>query len=198
MVKDIGEVEKKTLVEETEIKWKIADFSLCPENDVLQSSDFCFGNVSWHLEMYKNCSITEEFLRLYLYNDVVRDYSVEYSFGLEKHDGSIEQLIKGILKGSQNFQLRNEARFIKKSELHKRKSELVPCDILTVRGRLKFETVSSIQTSPVLDKSKLQNLISKSSVIFKVNLHLTQMKYFDKMNYRLHLFYFVHLKPVSH
>lgn len=66
--------------------------------------------------------------------------------------------MKGILNGNQK---RWKASFIEESEVRQRESELVPFNILTVSLILKFETISSIQASPVLDKQKLENLISK-------------------------------------
>lgn len=163
---EIGKVEKKTLVEETEIEWKITDFFSLFENERFQSPIFCFANVSWYLAIFPQCSEKKKFIRLYLRNDILREYPVEYSFGLTKHDGSVEQLMKGILKGNQGYNEQCEASFIKESEVRQRHSELVPSGIITIRGRLKFGTVSSIQPSLVLDKPKLENLISKYSVKF--------------------------------
>lgn len=160
MGKEVGTVEKKTLVEEIEIEWKISNFFSLLKYDYFKSPIFCLGNGSWYLKMFPICT-TEEFMRLYLCNATVREYPVEYTFGLEKGDGSVEQLMKGILKGNQNSQSTSEAEFLKKTEVHQRKSELVPSDILTIIGRLKRETASRTQPSPVLDKRKLENLISK-------------------------------------
>lgn len=83
-----GEVEITTHVAETEIKWKIPNFWSLFAHDDLKSPDIHLGTVSWHLEMFKYDDGDYGVIYLFLCTDIVREYSVEYNFGLTRHDGS--------------------------------------------------------------------------------------------------------------
>lgn len=156
-----GKVKKKTLDEETEIEWEISNFfSLLADNFHICSPMFCFANSStWYFQMHGENSLDPNFMALYLCNNRIREYSVEYSFGIKKRGCEVEPLLRRVMPG--NELVTDRWKFIKRSEVLQRNLELVPFGNFTVSCKLKCDPpVSSIHPT-VLDKPTLKNLRSK-------------------------------------
>lgn len=171
-VKEIGEVKKISLVQQ--IEWSIPDYFVVAEDGedlCLASSTFPVTGVLWHLRLwpsYEHLVVACEAYGArpggYLASDAHREYSLEYTFGLKKCNGTIKHLNKGIIEKNQSRNI-DKYDFIKKTQLLQRKSELVPSGVLTIVCTMQWMTEvsqSSTQPETVLDnKTKALKLISK-------------------------------------
>lgn len=146
--KEIGKIER------IQFEWKIADFfKLTEDGKYLDyaSPTFSVADASLCLKLWPNWNVRIEFVRLYLRSHKKRKHTIEYYFGLKKIDGSMEHLLSGILEGHELCSDDN-GNFIAKTELLKRKSELVPGNVLTIICTLKLKTVNSQSVPPTVVK----------------------------------------------
>lgn len=155
---------EKVQCEIEQFEWRIPNYFASVSQDpqkITTSAPFSIAGFQWQINLFHYWCY--EFIDVCLseyYNDVKRKYSVECYFGLKKCDGSVEQFASKILeiKDADTAFM----PFIKKLELIQRRSELVPCDVLTVVCTLKLMTESGNSSQLImLDEVKPLKLISK-------------------------------------
>lgn len=163
--KDTGIIERavpKKTYEEELFEWRIPDFSTVIETKdpgtCYDSPTFIVCDVSWFLRLCPSLGSNLDDLRVYIRTSEKREYSLKYNFSLKILDGSTEQLACGILEGNRTSS--NTHYLIKRSEICRRKSDLIPEDILTLVCRLKYEITHC--TQPIASgKTKTPKFISK-------------------------------------
>lgn len=160
--KEVGRV-KELPCGVKQFEWSIPDYFTIVEDrkfGCYDSHAFSVADTSWYLRLYPYWNDRTEFVHLALFNNITREYLVEYSCGLKTCDGSMEQLLNGILKGDE---VRNkETNFIRKSQLVQRKSELVPGNVLTITCTVKLMTeMAHSSEKTTLDATRHLMLISK-------------------------------------
>lgn len=144
----------------TQIEWKVVDIFADVEDENFKcfvSPTFSFADATWRLLLAGKFLSNPESTSLILMRNEHRNCSLEYTFGLKKLDGSVELLDRGIMKDDQK---RSEHRFIKLSEVLRRKSELAPSGIVTITCSLKLEASQSNDPNMV-DQPKRKKLKSK-------------------------------------
>lgn len=164
----IGKVDTKKekrvhVYEDTHAEWGIPEFSSISEyNDdaYYDSPTFSVGGVSFFFKMYPRNSNHPDSACFHLKSGFIRDFLVEYKFGLKKLDGSVKELQGGIMKGKETYSKPRVDLCI--SEVLHQKSEQMPGDVLTVTCTLKPDIIHSTSTETIdLDKPKALKLISK-------------------------------------
>lgn len=126
-----------------EIAWQITDFFAVAENKKeIQSPQFSFADVSWHLRIFLKSTEKIGFMNLVLMKVGDLNCSVEYNFGLKTLNSGVEHLkkavfekiVRGEYEGSESF-------FLKLSEIKEKKSVL--SDVFTILCTLKREALPS-------------------------------------------------------
>ena len=142
------------------IEWRIPDFFGDQTDYIYESPTFCTKDASWYLHLWPWNSNHESML-INIWNDATVEYSLGYCFGLKKCDGTIEELVCGTMKKQSSCS--NWESLIKKTELFRRKTELLPSDILIVICTMKWETaLSQLDEQTEFHRKKPLKLISKS------------------------------------
>lgn len=155
-------------IKQIQIEWKIPySVAVSPvlKHTIFSSPPFSVTDFRWQVTLFQDwIEGSPEFIEICLtecHHDAKRGYSVECSFGLKKSDGSVEQLVSQILKvGDKDTDFAN---LIKKSELCRRKSELVSGDVLTIVCSVMFSVkrINNCIQPATLDVVKPLKLISK-------------------------------------
>lgn len=141
MAQIIGKL--RGIKDDMEIEWTISDFFGIPEEkDVKYSSpDFYFADATWYLQMYpfgssKNDSTGS--ISCYLQRrNLIRPVNLECELGLMKKDGRMEEECKYVRTFDENVTSWGCKRFITRSQLLTRKSDLDPSNVLTFVCRMK-------------------------------------------------------------
>lgn len=161
MAKEIGEIETVPY-EIKQIEWRFPDFFAAVEDqNNYHSPAFSLVDCEWYLSVWPNGrSESEKFIELFLRSKLLREYSVEYYFGLKKCYGNVEQSVSGVMKECEKCS--PVVRLIEKAELLRRKSELMSGNVLTIMCTLKLVTqiCNSSQPTTILEETKPQKLIS--------------------------------------
>lgn len=145
-----GSIKEIQYYEEREIEWKITDFPSIAESKVIDSETFSFAGSSWYFRLAKQSTIFPGFSGFVLCNTEPWEYTVKYDLGFRKHDGSVDQLSEGILKGHKTE--RKNFPFNLPKEL-KRECE-VALNVFTITCTLRRESNDCNQPS-VWNKRKL-------------------------------------------
>lgn len=160
--KDAGAIQKvlKKMYEETQVEWRISDFSIKAENVDLafhyESPKFFINDICCFLRLYPTSGTNNAFMRMYISTNVLQVHSSEYHISLKKLDGSVEQLLSGCLeKNKKDARVCDMGNIIKRSELLLRMSELAPQNALTIICTLKREIKHSTEPSDKIMPLKL-------------------------------------------
>lgn len=154
---DIVGIVEERVVAEKEIVWKIPNFFSVAENKTyIRCPTFAFADISWFLGLISKSSLKPGFMCYYIHNSALHRGSLEYDFGIKKHDGSVEHLANGII----NNAWQSASHFTELSKIDQRKSELVPSDVLTITCILRRITTQSNQPK-MLESPKVEKLTSK-------------------------------------
>ena len=122
-------------VKNCKLEWKIDNFFSYNEEDLqLNSPDFLVLNTMWYIQICPNGSTrhnSKGCVSLYMYRKDDKDpQTVEYRLGIKNVNNTVEcELIDVATISTSGW---GYHKFIKRSDLLQRKSELVPSDILTV------------------------------------------------------------------
>lgn len=126
------------ITEEFYFKWEIDDFFSLPEEDGKKypSPSFSFGGESWHLEIYphgqsKNNSVG--YIDVYLSRNLPGPpFSVVCSLGIKICDGKRDVTKQFTYVYQKAIRIRGFRKLFRRSILSKKRSELVPSDVLTI------------------------------------------------------------------
>ena len=124
--------------EQTEVEWKIRDFFSTAEDENFgyhQTESFSFAGVLWHLKLWPEFQGMFDEMRLLLERENLVECPIAYYLSLKRVDGNLEQISSGVLENDRGKTFYYP---IKRSELIRRKEELVPSGVLTVMCSLKL------------------------------------------------------------
>lgn len=139
--------------EKSEIEWAISDYSsvveFSKERDV-ESPVFLFSDEPWYFKLKSEAPASAPVrMRFLLVNKNDCDYTVQYTCGLKKQDGDMENISNGIWKEG------HAVSCVEIKDVEARKSELAAKDVLT------FTCILKRETSQPTDQSDIEKLISK-------------------------------------
>lgn len=110
----IGEVEskkRKRMFEDTYVEWKVSNFFsvteyTSPSSTCYESPPFSVAGVSFLMELYPRNYIHPDDACLYLKSRMSRKFTVEYTFGLKRYDGTVKLLSSGTMKPNETCSLK--------------------------------------------------------------------------------------------
>lgn len=174
--KEIGQVEVKQVIE-----WRIADFLSVAKNKnfhYYKSPTFSIENVPYFFRLRPQNRLNPEYACLYLASDVEQECTVEYNFSLKKSGNGMEKLTTRLVGDRSRC-----ANYISLLDVHQRKAELAPRDVITITCNLNNQIIASVEQAK-LDKMKSLKLISKLGFFLTYILCccITKMKTIHKNN----------------
>lgn len=145
---------------EVDIEWKIRNFSSFRTEiaKYCSSPAFHFANSSWCIHIYPNGVTADSrgFISLYVCRETFgRPVSLEWSIGLKSSDGKICEEKHSINVFKKKQKSLGYDKFLSRSVLLERESELTPSDVLTVTL---FCTVTDTNSSKYASKYYLSLL----------------------------------------